>query len=162
MEQVCDESRSLECPPFFVSSAVRLPKYMHKARASGTGQNPSSPSTTVPIKLPQRAQQTGQASSGSANVPTNLSRVPQPRAPAATGNATSLTPLIASKWVLLVVEASGGLKLTQLRMQGLDSVSFFVHLRSEFFRLRGCFLRYFSVWGFSHCDFYRVRNINSE
>ena len=130
---------------------------MYKATASGTGQRSGQTPGTVPISLPQRTQRTRQPESGSRPVPMNLPSRSQPRASATPRNATNLTPLLISTWVLLVVQTRGGLKLAQLRMQGLSSVSFFAHLRSEYYRLRGPILRCFSVWVCSHCDFYKVR-----
>lgn len=146
-----------------MTSAVQLRNYVYKATSSGTGQRSGISSTAVPISLPQNAQQTRQSGSGSGSgsrtVPISVPSMPQPRASVTIGNATNLTPLLISKWVLLVVQASGGLKVAHLRMQGLNNNSFFVNLRSEYFCLRGRSRRYFSVWGFAYCDFYKVGNL---
>lgn len=59
--------------------------------------------------------------------------------------------------VMLLVRSHYDYYLAQLDVSGTNTVQFFAMLRKEYLRLRGFFARYFSVWRFSHCDFYRVR-----
>lgn len=153
-QQTCGEKRWIECPASLATSIVQVTKYL--ASTSGTGPTSGPFLNQVPLSLPPRAQSANQSGSGSSSVPTNFRRGQQPQASTMAGNATSRTPLLSGQWVLLVVQARGDYKLAQIKMHRLTTISFFVHLRSEYFRSRGSFLRYFSVWCFSHCDFYKV------
>jgi hypothetical protein len=58
--------------------------------------------------------------------------------------------------VLLVVKVGTDYGLAQIPIHGITSLEFFKKLRSEYFRLRGYWRRYLSVWRYSHCDFYKV------
>ena len=62
-----------------------------------------------------------------------------------------------NSWVLLVVRSRNQFKLTQINVESLTTDMFFKQLHSDYFRLRGRLVNYFSVWCYSHCDFYKVR-----
>jgi hypothetical protein len=66
----------------------------------------------------------------------------------------SLTPLR----VLLMVKRGTSYYVSQIRTESLTTVIFFQKLKLDYIRLRGLPRRLFSVWRFSHCDFYRVRS----
>lgn len=59
-------------------------------------------------------------------------------------------------WVLIVVRSGSDYHLAQIKVEGCTTDTFFSKLRSEYLRLRGYSARCFSVWCYSHCDFYRV------
>ena len=56
--------------------------------------------------------------------------------------------------VLFIVKQSAEYKLAQICVNGLDSHTFFGTLRDKYFYLRGFLRSWFSVWRYSHCDFY--------
>lgn len=74
--------------------------------------------------------------------------------------AASRAPFQAAQqqeaWVMVVVNSRGKFRLTQLDVQYGSSLDFFRRLRVEYGRLRGLSSRLFSVWDFSHCDFFEV------
>ena len=69
-----------------------------------------------------------------------------------TGNPTT----VPDHRILLLVERGEYYKLAQISLNGLDSQAFFNAMRVEYFRLRGFARNWFSVYRFSHCDFYKV------
>lgn len=58
--------------------------------------------------------------------------------------------------VLLLVQTGTDYSLAQIPVQDTTSLGFFKKLRSEYLRLRGIWRQHFSVWRYSHCDFYKV------
>lgn len=72
---------------------------------------------------------------------------------------TLSTPLSARLRVLLVVKQGTDYRLAQIPVSDITSLEFFKRLRSEYFRMRGIWRRCFSVWRYSHCDFYKVSQI---
>jgi hypothetical protein len=56
--------------------------------------------------------------------------------------------------VLFIVKQSAEYKLAQICVNGLNSHTFFSTLRDKYFHLRGFLRSWFSVWRYSHCDFY--------
>ena len=61
---------------------------------------------------------------------------------------------IPSHRVLFIVKQGTDHKLAQLCVSGLSCHVFFSKLKKEYFHLRGFLRVWFSVWRFSHCDFY--------
>ena len=58
--------------------------------------------------------------------------------------------------ILFIVKQSTEYKLAQICVNGLNSHTFFSALRHKYFHLRGFLRSWFSVWRYSHCDFYMV------
>ncbi|KAL4933233.1 uncharacterized protein BDV17DRAFT_105288 [Aspergillus undulatus] len=78
------------------------------------------------------------------------------------GNPTQVTSASFSfaaaaheRYVLLVVRRGSQHFLSQLRVHQSNDDNFFQALRSEYCRLRGWIRTIFSVWRYSHCDFYQ-------
>lgn len=58
--------------------------------------------------------------------------------------------------IILMVKRGDEYGLSQIGLQKLDCHGFFSSLRREYFNLRGFVRGWFSVWRYSHCDFYTV------
>jgi hypothetical protein len=58
--------------------------------------------------------------------------------------------------LLLVVKTGSSHHLSQIELHGASTKQFFRQLRSDYFKLRGCIRSFFSIWVYSHCDFYKV------
>ena len=84
-----------------------------------------------------------------------FSEDPQTEPSRAIATVTSVSQS-SPQWVLFVVRRGMGYHLAQIAVQNISSLEFFKKLRCEYFRLRGLW-RYFSMWRYSHCDFYKVR-----
>jgi hypothetical protein len=61
--------------------------------------------------------------------------------------------------VLFLTKRGADYKLSQICIGGLNSHSFFGTLKEEYFRLRGVIRGCFSIWRYSHCDFYKVLSL---
>jgi hypothetical protein len=61
--------------------------------------------------------------------------------------------------VFFVVATSETHQLAQMDVQKLTDDKFFQLLKSEYFRLRGFLRKWMGIWRFSHCLFYKVRQI---
>jgi hypothetical protein len=66
-----------------------------------------------------------------------------------------------SRRVLLLVGSGNLYRLSQIRLDKMDTAKFFGRMKQEYWRLRGQFQRAFSVWRFSHCEFWQVRHHKS-
>ncbi|KAF2679312.1 hypothetical protein K458DRAFT_314529 [Lentithecium fluviatile CBS 122367] len=86
----------------------------------------------------------------------------QPGSSIAASNVAASVPQGSNGWVLLVVQSGGNYYLAQVNVHNLTSNDFFVKLRSEYFRLRGSLTCFFSVWGFSHCEFYKFEKFDEH
>jgi hypothetical protein len=64
-----------------------------------------------------------------------------------------------TRYVLLGVTTGEDLRLAQIDVQDYRDEHFFHELRVRYNELRGVFGRYFSIWGYSHCDFIKVCRI---
>lgn len=60
-------------------------------------------------------------------------------------------------YVLLGTTVGEEVDLAQIEIQGHTDEQFFRELRTEYFKLRGSFRQFFSIWRYSHCDFVKVR-----
>ena len=56
--------------------------------------------------------------------------------------------------VLFIVKQGAEYKLAQICVKGLSCHIFFSILRQKYFQLRGFLRGWFSVWRYSHCEFY--------
>lgn len=63
---------------------------------------------------------------------------------------------ITRQRVLFLVKQSGDYKLAQICVSNINSYTFLSTMRTEYFRLRGVLRGWFSIWRYSHCDFYKV------
>ncbi|RDL36050.1 uncharacterized protein BP5553_06662 [Venustampulla echinocandica] len=87
------------------------------------------------------------ASSSSANAP-------QFRTP---GLKTEIVDInIPNHRVLFIVKQGAEYKLAQICVEGLSCHIFFSTVRQKYFQLRGFLRSWFSVWRYSHCDFYKA------
>lgn len=62
-------------------------------------------------------------------------------------------------YVFLLVSAGSTYRLAQMTVKDRSTFDFFHDLRLQYNSLRPFFRRRFSIWVYSHCDFYRVRQI---
>jgi hypothetical protein len=96
-----------------------------------------------PYESGQRSQQSGGPSSANA-----LNYLPS------TLNAKTADINIPNHRVLFIVKQDAEYKLAQICVNGLNCHTFFSALRDKYFHLRGFLRGWFSVWRYSHCDFY--------
>lgn len=68
--------------------------------------------------------------------------------------ATITDPGIPDHRVLFLVKQSAEYKLAQICVNELNCHTFFSVLRDKYFHFRGFPRGWFSVWRYSHCDFY--------
>jgi len=60
-------------------------------------------------------------------------------------------------YVFLVVHVGDDYRLSQLKIEAqITTDNIFHMIRAEYIRLRGPIRRWLSIWGYSHCDFFRV------
>lgn len=71
-------------------------------------------------------------------------------------NASNLNTGHTLLRVLFVVQSGSDHRLSQIIVNGLSTRSFFIVLRSDYFKLLGLWRSLLSIWRFSHCEFYRV------
>lgn len=74
-------------------------------------------------------------------------------------DVNTLNMNIAQRHVLFVAKRGIDHKLSQICLDGLNNHMFFDRLKEEYLRLRGILRGRFSVWRFSHCDFYKVTSL---
>lgn len=58
--------------------------------------------------------------------------------------------------VLFLAKKGGDYRLAQICVSNMTCHTFFSTMKMEYFRLRGVLRGWFSVWRYSHCDFYKV------
>lgn len=154
--QTCSEKRWAEIPlPF----ARRLKSIINSLPRSGDATSNTQPPPAAQVQdsyeLHTRSQPSddrrgnqGQASSSSANALQPGLGWFRPR---------SVGPNTSNKRVLFMVKSGADYKLAQISVNGLTCHVFFSALRNKYFRLRGFLRGWFSVWRYSHCDFYMAR-----
>lgn len=154
--QSCGEKRWAEIPlPF----ARRLKSIVNSLPRSGDAaentQLPPPAHLRDSYELHTRSQPSdgrqghqGQASSSSANAPQPGLGWFGPR---------SVDPNTPNKRILFMVKSGVDYKLAQISVDGLTCHVFFSALREKYFHLRGFLRGWFSVWRYSHCDFYMAR-----
>jgi hypothetical protein len=109
----------------------------------------------------------GQGADGSSRAPGQFSKNKQGNLqPAGSSSANSLQFRppglkpevidinIPNHRVLFIVKQGAEYKLAQICVKGLSCHIFFSTLRQKYFQLRGFLRSWFSVWRYSHCDFY--------
>jgi hypothetical protein len=121
-------------------------------QASHLKQLPSSASMPS-SKAVEGSVMSAQAADGSEPSPRN----PRQGARSDTNPSTASSRL-SSQRVFLLVSAGSGFRLAQIRVERLTTYEFFRELRQRYNGLRRFFRRWLSIWVYSHCDFYRVRD----
>lgn len=58
--------------------------------------------------------------------------------------------------VLFLVKRGDNYRLAQICVGDMSANTFFGSLKEEYFRLRGVLRGWFSIWRFSHCEFYKA------
>jgi hypothetical protein len=61
--------------------------------------------------------------------------------------------------VLFLAKKGGDYRLAQICVSNMNCYTFFSTMNKEYFRLRGVLRGWFSVWRYSHCEFYKVSAI---
>ncbi|KAJ5324219.1 hypothetical protein N7476_002819 [Penicillium atrosanguineum] len=69
---------------------------------------------------------------------------------------------ISRRRVLFLAKKGGDYKLAQIRVSNMNSHTFFSTMKKEYFRLRGVLRGWFSVWRYSHCDFYKFEKFDDH
>ncbi|KAI1476419.1 hypothetical protein F4774DRAFT_428024 [Daldinia eschscholtzii] len=126
---------------------VRSPAATHKGGRSASTLNQNTASPTQP---PGKNQHPLRASGSSS---TNTIQTGQ-RNQAVFGRTYPFSHL-----VLFVVKRGLYHRLAQIGVMGLSSHDFFRIMRKEYFHLRGFIRSWFSIWRYSHCDFYMCEKI---
>ncbi|OTB18043.1 hypothetical protein K445DRAFT_20507 [Daldinia sp. EC12] len=126
---------------------VRSPAATHKGGRSASTLNQNTASPTQP---PGKNQHPLRASGSSS---TNTIQTGQ-RSQAVFGRTYPFSHL-----VLFVVKRGLYHRLAQIGVMGLSSHDFFRIMRKEYFHLRGFIRSWFSIWRYSHCDFYMCEKI---
>lgn len=75
--------------------------------------------------------------------------------------AVSSTALL-SGYILLMVEKGEDYKIAQIDVSGSSYREFFYTLRNEYSSLRGFIRMWFSIWKYSHCDFYMCEKFDDH
>ena len=146
----------------------QLSRILQRAQGSTSGQEGI-------FRAPTAAQTTG--SSGTSSIPPKApptapmsGQTPNPSIPSTSSNKSPANPTSLpsqtganiqkqqqlQEYVLLGVKAGKEIYLAQLEVQFHQDIQFFKELRREYAKLRGAFRRWFSIWGYSHCDFVKV------
>ncbi|KAI6086287.1 hypothetical protein F4821DRAFT_238882 [Hypoxylon rubiginosum] len=161
-ECTCGEIRWAEVPEPFakrLKSIIRslpqsiLPSNTHDLRSPPTGYQGSNSSATsgqgnTSSRFPKGSQGTQQLGITS---PTNANH-----------SGTPGHQVIDSSRILCLVNKGGDFKLAQIGVCKHSCRSFFGELRKDYFCLRGFRRRWFSVWRYSHCDFYMCERFDDH
>lgn len=123
------------------------------ARSQSLYQSPGQDPNLVASQAQVPAHGETQSGTSSSSAPQNTNTSQRPTLP---GNPIGVECPVSTR-VMLIVRSRDDFYLAQLKMHSTTTtVEFFRMLRLEYFKLRGFLSRYFSVWGYSHCDFYKV------
>ncbi|KAI2464067.1 hypothetical protein F4781DRAFT_414221 [Annulohypoxylon bovei var. microspora] len=158
-ECTCGDSRWAEVPSPFakrLQSIIRsLVQSTQPSSASFHGNSSSSSNTNNQnhIKYPPSNQKPHQvANSSSANA---IQSTSQPQNVASNTNAQDHR-------ILFMVKRDTEYKISQINISGLSCQRFFSTLKKDYFRLRGFIPNWFSIWRFSHCDFYMCEKFDDH
>lgn len=137
-EAITETVREYRIPTTGTASGTISSTQQHNHPANGPA---APPQAHIPSETSSRTHNTIFPGSQSASIPlTSLS----PR------------PEVTPQRVLLIVRKGLDRHLAQILALEISTFEFFKSLRSEYFRLRGFWLRYFSIRRYNHCDFYKV------
>ncbi|KAK7973761.1 glycoside hydrolase family 18 protein [Apiospora arundinis] len=67
-----------------------------------------------------------------------------------------------SSWVLFLVRRGSNFRLSHLNTSSISCHDFFAALRTTYLGLRGRMRAWFSVWQYSHCDFYMCEKFEED
>lgn len=162
MIQACGEERWTELPKAFarrIQSIIRnLPmdvvatQNVQYPPVAHTGSNSLSRSTLNDSQIYNNASHSSHANQQSDGWSSDPSR--HHRIPAIKANTFDMS--IAKHHVLFLAKNGDDYRLAQICVGDMNCNSFFITLKEEYFRLRGVLRGRFSVWRYSHCDFYKV------
>ncbi|KAF2874401.1 hypothetical protein BDV95DRAFT_604585 [Massariosphaeria phaeospora] len=96
-------------------------------------------------------------------LPSTPNTPPSVQLPIVPGHATGIdlsTAQPSPMRVMLVASVGYDHLLTQIPVHQIDTGEFFKILRLEYSTLFGFLRRYFSIWRFSHCDFYKFEKFD--
>ncbi|KAJ5301623.1 hypothetical protein N7508_006486 [Penicillium antarcticum] len=77
-------------------------------------------------------------------------------------NVNSADMSITRQHVLFLAKQGGDYRLAQICISNMTCHSFFSTMKKEYFRLRGVLRSWFSVWRYSHCDFYKFEKFDDH
>ncbi|KAI1213919.1 uncharacterized protein F4807DRAFT_409698 [Annulohypoxylon truncatum] len=160
-ECTCGEKRHVEVPLVFfkrLQSIIRslprttqLPLTQIHGGSSGLASTSNNQSQATPPQQNQGHQQS--ARSHSTNAAQSGAQLQ-----AALSNTNTL-----SYRVILTVKRGIEYKIAQIGViNGLCCQEFFSALKKDYFRLRGFIRAWFSIWRYSHCDFYRCEKFDDH
>ncbi|KAJ5537321.1 hypothetical protein N7513_010507 [Penicillium frequentans] len=155
---VCGEERSAEAPIAFVKRLKSMIRTLPLDNAANQSSLPPIGSNLTPNSALNNSQVSDQISNqrhGSQQLgkpPSNPSVHVQPSGP----EDDTLNMSTPQNRVLFLARQGEDYRLVQICVDNLSSHAFFGILKKEYFRLRGILRGRFSVWRYSHCDFYKV------
>ncbi|KAJ5429553.1 hypothetical protein N7491_006569 [Penicillium cf. griseofulvum] len=158
----CGDERWAEIPNHFAKRLQSIIKSLPIDNlATQIMQTPPEAHTTsnrAPSSVPNNSLASNRASHQDhrgqepARLPSNPSILRQPSGVKANIVDTTIT----RHRVLFLAKQGGDYRLAQIGVSNTNSHTFFITMRKEYFRLRGVIRGWFSVWRYSHCDFYKV------
>lgn len=159
--QACGDERLAEVPNAFAkrlrsiirslptettaTQNIQPPEGIH-VRSDSTPHRASN--DTISIQVPHQDDGSQQAGGSSSNP--SLHHRPSGLKP----NTFDMS--VNQQRVLLLAKQGEDYKLAQICVGNSNCDIFFGTLKEEYFRLRGVLRGWFSIWRFSHCDFYKV------
>jgi hypothetical protein len=129
-----------------------------------SGAAPSTSTTATQSQLgANKNSQAGTSAGGAISASTSLmpSNITSKKLNTVTGsNAVRKAPVSQGELhVFLVVRRGDEHPVAQVKTHNITTDQFFFQLRMEYDRLRGWLRRCLSIWGYSHCDFYKVTQL---
>ncbi|KAK1993483.1 hypothetical protein LX36DRAFT_251500 [Colletotrichum falcatum] len=146
---VCGDERWAEIP---VDFATHLSSAMNNFPPSSQPSQSSGNTSSAGSSFQQ--PETSHSSTQSSFVKLSPGQSSAHVSSAASAVNTPTQPLSSEYWVLLIVRSGFEYGLAQIDVKSLCCQKFFQDLRSNYFELRGTIRMWFSVWRYSHCDFY--------
>ncbi|KAI0890580.1 uncharacterized protein GGS22DRAFT_151294 [Annulohypoxylon maeteangense] len=156
----CGEMRQAEVPLAFIkrlqSIIHSLPHSPQPPTASFPGGSSGLASTSnngSHTKPPQKIQGNQQPASSPSSNPLQSGPWPQ---------AVISGPNTLSQRILFIAERGMEYKMAQIGVDGIFGGEFFSMLKNDYFRLRGFIRTWFSIWRYSHCDFYKCEKFDDH
>ncbi|KAI1409804.1 hypothetical protein F5Y13DRAFT_88541 [Hypoxylon sp. FL1857] len=165
-ECTCGEHRWAEVPPSFTKHLKSIVRSL--PRSSTTFQNLQPP--PVPFYGNGGGSASNQNSQSQGQSTQNSQGYSQPTK-SSPGNATqpgtwrpptSALSNTLSHCILFVVKKGAEYKMAQISVSKNPCYVFFSTLRAKYFDLRGFLRSWFSVWRYSHCDFYMCEKFDDH
>ncbi|KAH7631266.1 hypothetical protein B0T09DRAFT_339512 [Sordaria sp. MPI-SDFR-AT-0083] len=164
-ECTCGEKRWAEVP---LSFTKRLKSIIRKLPRSSIPllplQNPQSRPTPHPPTSSDQGAQRNNQTSGQSPGNNHRDQPPASQPQIAGGNGATVIGIgQPDRRVLFIVSQGIDYKLAQICITGLnDCQAFFGTLKENYFRLRGQLRSWFSIWRYSHCDFYKCEKFDDH